>query len=183
MKRPKQSATETLLARYVIATGLYACAFLLPPDIVLAQAATQNINLNATVADYCAISGSATGGVVSRTISVTNGAVSTASLAPVTIADVACSAVSDITLTTTNTGLTGPSPTGGFQNVIHYWAAALFGGGGIPILDTSSATSATAATGAASVGQLTVVIAPQPNTDPMVAGAYADVLVVTLTPQ
>jgi len=147
-----------------------------------AQSATQNINLNATVVDYCSIAGTGTGGAQSRTISVTNGTVSTAGLTQVSVADVACSKISNLTLTTTNTGLTGPGAVTNFQNVIHYTAAASFDGAA-PTLDTSAGTTATAATAGAATGTLTVDITPQANAQPMVAGGYSDVLVVTLTPQ
>lgn len=147
-----------------------------------AQSATQNINLNATVADYCSISGAATGAAQNRTITVTNGTVNTGALTQVSVANVACSKVSDLTLTTTNTGLTGPAAAGGFQNVIHYTAAASFDGAA-PTLDTSTGTTVSAATTGAATGTLTVDITPQANASPMVAGGYADVLVVTLTPQ
>lgn len=147
-----------------------------------AQTATQNINLNAIVADYCSISGTATGAAQNRTITVTSGSVDTAALSQVTVANVACSKVSDLTLTSTNTGLTGPAAAGGFQNVIHYTAAASFDGA-TPTLDTSATNTVTAATTAAATGNLTVDITPQSNASPMVAGNYSDVLVVTLTPQ
>lgn len=147
-----------------------------------AQSATQNINLNATVADYCSISGSATSTDVDRTITVTNGAVDTAALTQVSVANVACSKISDLTLTSTNTGLTGPAAAGGFQNVIYYTAAASFDGASTS-LDTSSTNTATDATTGAATGTLTVDITPIANSSPMVAGSYADVLVVTLTPQ
>lgn len=147
-----------------------------------AQTATQNINLNAVVADYCTISGAATAADVNRTVTVTGGVVSTAALTQVSVANVACSKISNLKLETTNTGLTGPGIATGFQNVIHYTASASFDGAA-PSLDTSSATTATAATSGASNGTLTVDITPQANTNPMVSGSYSDVLVVTLTPQ
>lgn len=147
-----------------------------------AQTATQNINLNATVSDYCSISGAATAADQNRTITVTSGTVDTAALAQVTVANVACSKVSDLTLTSTNTGLTGPGAAGGFQNVIHYTADAAFDGAA-PSLDTSAGSTVTAPTTGAATGTLTVDITPIANAAPMVAGNYADVLVVTLTPQ
>lgn len=149
----------------------------------LAQTATQNINLNATVTDFCSIAGAATGAVQTRTITVTNGNVVTAPLSQVSVASVACTKISNLTLTTTNTGLTTAGSNGSFQNVIHYTAAASFAGAA-PTLVTSSATTATAATNTgANGGTLTVDITPSANTLPMLAGNYADVLVVTLTPQ
>lgn len=146
------------------------------------QAATQTINLNATVQDYCSISGAASGAAQSRTITVNNGTVDTAALTQVTVANVACSKISDLTLTSTNTGLTGPGAVGSFQNVIHYTAVAAFDGAA-PSLDTSVGSTITAATTAAATGTLTVDITPQANAQPIVAGVYADVLTVTLTPQ
>ncbi|MDX2158590.1 MAG: hypothetical protein SFW09_18985 [Hyphomicrobiaceae bacterium] len=153
-------------------------------NAALAQSATQNINLSATVADYCSIGGAASGTAVNRSITVTNGTVSTSALSAVTVGSVVCTKISDVTLATTNTGLTtATAPNASFQNVIHYTAAASFAGA-TPSLDTSAATSATAATNTgANLGTLTVNITPQANTLPMLTGAYADVLVVTLTPQ
>ncbi len=148
-----------------------------------AQTATQNINLNATVADFCTIAGTATGALQSRVITVNSGIVDTSALSTVTVANVVCSAISDVTLTTTNTGLTGPTaPSASFEDVIHYTATASYGGAA-PSLDTSAASSDTDATTGAASGNLTVDITPQANTLPMTAGGYADVLVVTLTPQ
>jgi hypothetical protein len=161
---------------------LAAGAVFVVPSVAFAQAATQNINLNATVADYCSINGSATGAAVSRTITVTNGTVDTSALPVVSVANVACSKISDLQLSTTNTGLTGPGAAAGFQNVIHYTAVASFDGAA-PSLNTSSASSATAATTGAATGTLTVNITPNANASPMRTGSYADTLVVTLTPQ
>ena len=166
-----------------IKTALVAAAMTIgASSAAFAQAATQNINLNATVADFCSINGAATGAAVSRTITVTNGTVNTGALAAVNVANVACSKISDLQLSTTNTGLTGPAAAVGFQNVIHYTAAASFDGA-TPTLNTSAATSVTAATTGAATGTLTVNITPIANASPMVAGSYSDVLVVTLTPQ
>jgi hypothetical protein len=149
----------------------------------MAQTATQNIQLNAVVTDFCSIAGTASGALQNRTITVTNGNVATAALAQVSVNSVACTKISNLTLTTTNTGLTTAGSNGSFQNVIHYSAAASFAGAA-PTLNTSSATSATAATNTgANGGTLTVDITPIANTLPMLAGNYADVLVVTLTPQ
>ncbi len=162
--------------------AMIACAIFGLSLSASAQTATQNINLNATVADYCTISGAATAADQNRTITVTSGVVDTAPLTQVTVANVACSKISDLTLTSTNTGLTGPGIVTGFDNVIHYTAAASFDGAA-PSLDTSSTNTVTAATTAAATGTLTVDITPQANTLPMATGNYADVLVVTLTPQ
>lgn len=147
-----------------------------------AQSATQNITLNATVADFCSIAGAATGGSVTRTITVTNGTVNTSALPVVNVASVACSKVSDVTLSTTNTGLTGPAAVPSFQNAIHYTANASFSGA-TPSLNTGSATTATAATSGAATGTLTVNITPNANASPVVPGSYTDTLVVTLAPQ
>lgn len=160
-----------------------AFAFCAATQASLAQTATQNINLNATVADYCTIAGSATGGLQTRTITVNTGIVDTAALSQVTVASVVCSKASDVTLTSTNTGLTGPTaPSGSFQDVIHYTAVASYGGAS-PSIDTSSSNTDTDATSGAASGTLTVDITPQANALPMTTGGYADVLVVTLTPQ
>ena len=152
-------------------------------EAAFGQSATQNINLNATVADYCTIGGVTSPAAMTRSISVSNGIVSTAAVTPaISVANVVCSKISNVALTSTNTGLTGPASVIGFQNVIHYTAAASFGGA-TPTLVTSAGTSATSATSGASNGALTVTITPTLNGSPMVAGAYSDTLVVTLTPQ
>ena len=119
-----------------------------------------------------------------RTITVNTGIVDTAALSQVTVASVVCSKASNVTLSTTNTGLTGPTaPSLSFQDVIHYTAVASYGGAA-PSLDTAApGPSATDQTSGAASGDLTVDITPQLNTLPMTTGAYADVLVVTLTPQ
>lgn len=166
----------------LVRLAMIAGAFLALTLSASAQSATQNINLDATVLDYCSISGAATAVDQNRTITVTSGTVDTAALAQVSVANVACSKISDLTLTSTNTGLTGPAAAGGFQNVIHYTAAASFDGAA-PTLNTSSGSTVTAPTTGAATGTLTVDITPIANAAPMVAGGYSDVLVVTLTPQ
>lgn len=165
--------------RLVIAAFTYLA---ISQSAAWAQTATQNIQLNATVADYCTINGTASGALQTRTISVNSGVVDTAALTQVSVANVACSKISDLTLTTSNTGLTGPSIVSGFQNVIHYTAAASFDGA-TPSLNTSTGTTVTAPTTGAATGTLTVDITPVANTLPMAPGGYSDVLVVTLTPQ
>lgn len=146
-----------------------------------AQVATQNINLDATVADYCTIDGAASALDQDRTIAVNTGIVATAALTAVDILDVVCSKASNVTLASDNTGLTGPAVLAGFQNFIDYTAVATFGDA-TATLDTSSGPTAFGTTTVAASGTLTVNITPQANTLPMAPGDYDDVLVVTLTP-
>jgi len=164
--------------------AILAIAVLGMTQKVSAQAATQNINLSATVAEYCSIDGLAIGATTpSRVIPVASGTVNTAALTQVSIADVACSKATDVTIATTNTGLTtGGTAGAGFQDVIHYTASAAFNGAA-PSITTNTTTTDTDATAGAAAGTLTVDITPIANASPLIAGGYADVLVVTLTPQ
>lgn len=146
-----------------------------------AQTATQTINLNAMVDDYCTIAGSASGTPEDREIFVNTGIVDTAALTPVNIPNVVCSKASNVTLTSSNTGLIGPPVLTGFQNVIDYTAVATFGDA-TATLDTNAGATASDATTVAANGDLNVTITPQLNASPMAPGGYADLLTVTLTP-
>ena len=159
-----------------------AIALFVSSQLAFAQTATQVINLSANVADFCSIAGAASAGPVSRVITVTNGNVSTGALPVVSVGSVACTKASDLTLTSSNQGLTGPGVTAGFENVIHYTATASFDGAA-PSLDTSTAAVDTDATSGAASGTMTVNITPQANLLPVMVGIYGDTLTVTLTPQ
>lgn len=145
-----------------------------------AQTAMQNIQLNAKVEDYCTTGGFATDASRSRITRVNGGVVET--LAQVSIANVACSRISDLTLTVTNDGLAVSGARAGFQNVTRYVAIAWFDGAA-PALVTGASNFAIASTTSAATGRLTVNITRAANGPLRVTGSYSDILVVTLNPK
>jgi hypothetical protein len=155
-----------------------------------AQAATQNITINATVPGYCTVGGGATAST-SATIPVTNGAPNTSQITVAGLGSVICNENATLTLSTLNGGVTGPGAVTGFSNRIDYTAAASYGTltpatislttSGTP--GASSAVSSANTDGASSTGlPFSVKITPATPVHTLVAGAYSDTLSVLVTP-
>ncbi len=153
--------------------------------MAMAQAASQDVIINATVPLFCTIGGSATGSALAPVVVPVSslGVVNTTTL-NTSQANVTCNQKTHIDLTSLNGGVTGPaSPPSGFTNKIHYTASAGVGVGTNGTLDTSGPTPGQGDTGAAFAGQtLSISITPQTPSAPLVNGAYTDTLTVTLTP-
>lgn len=158
-----------------------------------AQTATQDINISATVTKACTVNNVATGTPGTATIPVTAaGAVTTTAITPTgsPFANVACNAASNLQLTSLNGGVVNATaPGSGFTNIINYTATATWNSQTAAINTSTVATASSSESGTAvpvataASGNLTVSITPLANALPLVVGAYADTLRVTLTPQ
>ena len=166
------------------------CLTLLPlPSI--AQTATQEIEITATVPTFCSINNSATGGPSAAVIPIsTAGAVVTSPITPTNspFATVSCNAPSDLQLTSDNGGVTTGATALGFASYINYEAEATWNGVTASVDTTSSSGTGPVSGTAAPVptafaGSMSVVINPAANTLPLIQGAYSDTLRITLTPQ
>ncbi|MBA2127418.1 hypothetical protein DLM45_14485 [Hyphomicrobium methylovorum] len=150
-----------------------------------ASATDQNINLTATVAAFCTIEGSLSPSADSATVPAPGGIVD--STAIVKSYAVICNASADVTLTSINGRMTTVAGAiTGFDNFIDYTAGA---GGFVTIAPSSTAVGplgtkvlGTTSTSGAKAGSLTVTITPI-TAQPLVAGAYADTLRVSIVPQ
>lgn len=157
----------------------------------VAQTATQEIQISATVSTFCSINNSATGGPSSAVIPIN--AAGAVMLGPITptnspFADVACNAPSELQLTSDNGGATTGTTAAGFASYINYEAEATWNGVTASVDTTSSSGTGPVSGTAESVataftGSMSVVVNPIANTDPLVQGSYSDTLRITLTPQ
>jgi hypothetical protein len=172
--------------------GVAAICCLIPLSGSLAQSATQDINITATVAGLCTINGVATGTPVGTAVIPTpSGNVDTTPITPTgsPFANVVCNGPSEIQLTSLSGGVVNPASAAGFENVINYTASATWNSVTANIdTSTNPATGASESGAAEPVatagsGALSVTIVPLANTDPLIAGSYSDTLRVTLTPQ
>ena len=154
-----------------------------------AQTAQQDINISATVAGYCRISGAATPAALNATVPVsTVGVVDTTDI-PFTIPGVVCNTAADLRAASQSGGVkSGASVTAGFSNIINYTGEAKLGTT-TSTINTATTTTAIgveqgniAPTSGAYTGDLNIKITPQSATDPLVAGSYSDTMRVTITP-
>jgi hypothetical protein len=159
------------------------------------SAATQAINLTASVGHYCTIDASGNGASRTLTVTTSNGKVATPgalAMMPSTSSKVICTSNAEIQLTTANGGLThGLTPTDtNYTNKIHYTAKPTYNG----TMETLTTTDATApgfqTTGTTSVGgaqthanlDITVDVLATPAGKFLVRGTHTDTITVTLTP-
>jgi hypothetical protein len=143
--------------------------------------------VNAAVNPSCKIDGKATANDAAGVrVPVSSGGVVTTAPIQRDYANIICNAPSDISMSSQNSGITNVAAApGGFTNVIHYNAQAVFGGGTATINTATSAMTAGSidATMGAS-GTMTVTVTPQQPVGAMlVNGRYSDILSVTLTPR
>ncbi len=158
-----------------------------------AQTATQDINISATVPAACSINNAATGTAGTATIPVSvAGVVNTAAITPTgsPFANVACNAASFLQLTSLSGGVVNAgAPGSGFTNIINYTASATWNSVTATLNTSTVATAignesgAQQAVATANSGNLTVSITPLAPSLPLITGAYADTLRVTLIPQ
>ena len=152
---------------------------------VFAQAATQDIDVKATVGKYCKIGGEANPAKLTKTIPIdaaTNDVDTTA--IDFAVGSVVCNTATDITTSSAQGSVKGPANTNtSFANKIDYVATAKLGTAGSTIDTATPANSAAGATTGAYSGDLAVKIAPVANAKPLVGGSYLDTLTVTLTPK
>ena len=156
-----------------------------------AQAATQDVNITATVPKYCTIGGTATPAALNTTIPVSSTGSVTTATQNFTVNTVVCNVATNVVATSVSGGVkSATAPASGFTNIIDYTGAATFGSA-TSTINTATAPAAagseagnTAATPGATAGDLTISVTPaQPSTPLMAATDYSDVLRITLTPQ
>lgn len=161
------------------------CALLSLIPFTSAQAVDQNINLSATVASSCTLSGSTAPSALSTTIPVTNGQVSTAPI--VLNIPLACNAGAALMVGTLNGGLRRSGGT--YPNVSNRidYVAHIAGPTYIPFsLDTTPTSGQTftedyAPSGPPN-GNIVVTITPKQPALPLFYGSYSDTLRVTVIP-
>lgn len=156
-----------------------------------AQAATQDVNITATVAKYCAVGGSATPSALNTTIPVSATGTVTTAAQNFTVSSVVCNTATNVVATSVSGGVkSATAAPSGFTNIINYTGAATFGSATSSINTATVATAAaseagnTAAATGATAGDLTISVTPAQPGQPLIAATdYSDVLRVTLTPQ
>ncbi len=173
------AAAATAVVSMAAATGAFA------------QAATQDLNITATVPKFCTIGGSASPSALNTTIPVNSTGTVTTTAQNFTVNSVICNVATNVLATSTGGGVksatTAPS---GFTNIIDYTGAASFGSA-TSTINTATAPAAAgaeagniAATTGAAAGNLTISVTPTQPTNPLISATdYADTLRVTLTPQ
>jgi hypothetical protein len=175
----------------IISSFLVGAASLATAGSAFAQAATQDVNITATVPKYCTVGGSATPAALNTTIPVSATGSVTTTTQNFTVNSVVCNTAADVVATSVGGGVksaTAAAP--GFTNVINYTGVATFGSA-TSTINTATAPAAsgaeagnTAATGGATAGNLSISVTPAQPASPLMAGTdYSDVLRVTLTPQ
>lgn len=178
--------SKKLLAAALAASASVACA-----TGAFAQAATQDIQITASVPKFCTIGGAATPAALTTTIPVSSTGTVTTAVQNFTVNSVTCNTATDVVASSTGGGVkSAASAPSGFTNIIDYSAAASFGTATSTLNTATVATASGAETGTtgattgAATGNLTISITPAQPSSPLVAGTdYADTLRVTLTPQ
>jgi hypothetical protein len=176
----------------VVCAMAIACTLMACSDAV-AQAATQDINITATVAGVCTIGGLATGSPGSAVIPTPSGTVDVTPITPIgsPFANVVCNGPSTLLLTSLNGGVVNSASGTGFDRIINYSASATWNSV-IASINTATNPAASiggnesgspAAVATAGSGSLSVTITPLANAQPLIAGSYSDTLRITLTPQ
>jgi spore coat protein U-like protein len=156
----------------------------------LAQTATQDVQVSATVGNACTINGQSNPAAINTTIPVDAlGQVDTTQQV-FTIPNVVCNTPTDLLATSMNGGVRSASPAPkGFTNIINYRGVATYGtaksiintaGGGAKGPEAGNVDSTSSATN----GNLVIRVTPRQPGRPLVSGTdYEDTLRVTLTPQ
>jgi hypothetical protein len=179
------------MTKKVIAPAAVAALSMAAATGAFAQAATQDLNITASVPKFCAVNGSATPTALSTTIPVSATGVVTTTTQNFTVNNVTCNTAADVVATSTGGGVKSSSAApSGFTNVINYTGSATFGTA-TSTVNTATVPAAagaesgnTAATSGATAGNLTITVTPTQPASPLIAGTdYSDVLRVTLTPQ
>lgn len=179
------------MTKKVIASAAMAALSMAAATGAHAQAATQDLNITASVPKFCSVNGSATPAALSTTIPVSATGVVTTTTQNFTVNTVTCNTAADVVATSTGGGVkSGSAAPSGFTNIINYTGTATFGTATSTINTATAPLAAgaeagnTAATAGATSGNLTISIAPTQPANPLISATdYADTLRVTLTPQ
>ena len=93
-----------------------------------AQAATQDVNITATVPKYCSVAGSATPTALNTTIPVSATGTVTTTAQNFTVNSVVCNTAADVVATSVSGGVrSATAAPSGFTNIINYTGVAAFG--------------------------------------------------------
>lgn len=157
---------------------------------VYAQAATQDVNISATVPGYCRINGAANPAALNATVPVSpTGVVDTTNIT-FNVTDVVCNTVADLQARSLSGAVkSGAATAPGFQNFFNYTGEAKIGTVTSTINTATTATATGVETGnvAPTAGPinstLNITVTPQAAASPLVAGSYSDTLRITITPQ
>jgi hypothetical protein len=159
-------------------------------DLIVTKVSSQAFLVTGQVAKSCTIGGQAHPAADAVTIPLTaSGNVNTSPINR-SYPNAICNTPTNVQLTSQNGAVVTTGTGGGLQNRIEYAATALFSGA-TASLDTASIPTASGpesgiaapTAGDTPTGTLGVTITPEANAQPLVAGSYADTLMVTLTPQ
>ncbi|MBS0252179.1 MAG: hypothetical protein JSR78_14070 [Proteobacteria bacterium] len=154
------------------------------------QISSQTFTVTGQVAKSCTIGGLFYPSIDTATIPVTAGGQVVTAAINKSYANALCNTPSNLQLTSQNGAVTTASAVAGLQNFIDYSVSASFAGASAS-LDTASnpgtgaqeSSSPVSTSGSTPSGTLSVAIVPQLNSQRLVAGAYADTLTITITPQ
>jgi hypothetical protein len=174
-------------------TAAFAALSMLVAAEAFAQAATQDVNISATVAPYCTIAGSFAPSALTATVPVNStGGVNTAAInvtgaSPPTVV---CNTAANLQASSVTGGVRNATAAPvGFTNIIDYTGVASLGSTSSSV-DTATVAGATgtengntAATTGAYAGTLAITVTPQAPSSPLISGSYSDTLRVTITPQ
>jgi hypothetical protein len=161
----------------------------------LAQTATQDVSITATVSGFCTINNAAAGTLIVLPLGTFSSAGITSAAVQTTgaiggVTGVVCNAPSNARLSSLKGALLGPAAVSGMQNYINYNATTnnLQVQATVPAtVTTGTATLTTGATvaqaNAFAATNVTITVTPVANTSPLVAGAYQDTLTLTILPQ
>jgi hypothetical protein len=161
---------------------------------VLAQSATQNIALSATVPLSCTISGStapSTDSINFGTLGIGASAISATTVYPATAGAtgfaVICNSSTLVQLSTTKDGMRNSTAApSGYVSNINYSASAVLGTA-TAMISTAGTNSPSSGTQVSNSGptnsNMVVSVTPIPNTLPLTPGSYSDTLTVTITAQ
>jgi len=168
-----------------LAICLFLCLAICTLTVGRAHATDQNINLKATVAQYCTIEGSSSPTDDDVTVPILgNGTVDT-TLITRSYA-VVCNSAANVSLTSLNGAMVTSTTAGsGFDTFINYEA----GTNGFVSISAAATTNTgsnqvlgTATTSGAESANLNVTIQPIANSNPLAGGDYLDTLKVSITP-
>jgi hypothetical protein len=158
--------------------------------ILQGQVSSQTFTVTGQVAKSCTIGGLFHPTADTATIPVTAaGQVVTAAINK-SYANALCNTPSTLQLTSQNGGVTTASAVTGLQNFIDYSASASFAGASASLNTADNPGTGSQESGAPAStsgnlpsGTMSVSIVPQLNNKRLVAGAYADTLTITISPQ
>jgi hypothetical protein len=154
-------------------------------NTVGALVTSATLSVSATVTKICSIGGNTTPSADSAVIPIsTAGDVNTSPIFK-TYANVDCNAMTNITLSSSNLGVTSViAAPANFTNVINYSASATLGGATATLnTATGNTTTGVISNSGGATGSMSVTITPQTPSKPLVQGSYSDTLSITLTPQ